>query len=245
MNLELKRPIIFFDLETTGSNIGVDRIVQMYFLKINPDGTEDEYEKLINPQTPIPPEASKIHSIYDEDVENEKTFKEVAGELYQWLSNCDLAGYNSDIFDIPLLGKEFDRCGKSFPDENTITVDVIKIERKLNSHRLSETYQRYTGKELTNAHSAAADTKATRDVFKCQLESYPGIPSDIEGISDFINDGKKKVDIAGRLVMLNDVVCFAFGKYKNEPIKNRQDYIDWMLESDFPLETKKKLKEFR
>lgn len=155
MNIE--RPIVFFDLETTGTDIAKDRIVQIGAIKIAPNGDKEVKNVLVNPTIPIPEGASAVHGIYDKDVQDKPLFKQIAKSMLQWLQACDLAGYNSDNFDIPLLAEEFARVGIEFPEQDCVYIDIIKIERLINSHKLGETYQRYTGKELTDAHDALAD----------------------------------------------------------------------------------------
>jgi len=243
MDLNLSKPLAFFDLETTGTDISKDRIVQMFFIKLFPDGREEERPYLINPGIPIPPDSSKVHGIYDNDVKDCKTFEMVAGELFEWLASCDLAGYNSDRFDIPLLSEEFKRAGISFPEEGTKTVDVFKIEKKVNSRTLSETYKRYTGRALDGAHDASADTRATKEILIHQLNSHVELPRDVAELSDIFNEGI--VDLAGKLIKINGVICFNFGKHKGLPVSEHQDYVDWMLDHDFPSDTKEKLKMHR
>ena len=242
MKLQLKRPIVFFDLETTGTSPVRDRIVQMYFIKRLPDGREEVLESLVNPGVPIPPEVSRIHGITDDMVKDEKSFADIAAHLHGWLSGCDLAGYNSDNFDIPLLIEEFRRAGCEFPEEGTRSIDVLEIERRVNSRRLSATYKRYTGKELEDAHDAGADIRATVEILECQLEKHPELKPDIEGLAGNFSPSVR-LDAAGKLVKIHGEICFNFGKHKGEPVKSRPDYVKWMLQADFQEDTKTWLRE--
>lgn len=242
MNLQINRPLIFFDLETTGTSPNRDRIVQMHFIKVHPDGREEIFSSLVYPEMDIPSEASAIHGIYDADVAFEKSFNGHASTLYEFLSGCDLAGFNSDHFDIPLLVEEFNRAGYSFPEKDTRSIDVLLIERKVNSHKLTDTFKRYTGRDLDEAHDAGADIRATLEVLDHQLVQYPELGRSFEGLSRPVVD-PNQVDRAGKLILINGVVCFNFGKHKGHPVKDHAEYVIWLLDNDFPDDTKLCLKE--
>jgi DNA polymerase-3 subunit epsilon len=256
MQLNLTRPLAFFDLETTGTNVASDRIVEIAILKVLPNGDREEYLKLINPEIPIPPSASAIHGINDEKVKNEPTFKELAPAINNFLKGCDLAGYNSNKFDIPILAEEFLRAGIDFDLSSRRFVDVQNIFHQMEQRTLKAAYKFYCGKELINAHSAMADIHATYEVFLSQLERYNGveiedkngnkfipIKNDIKALHEFTNMNKN-VDLAGRIIY-NDkgVEVFNFGKHAGKPVeevfKTEPSYYDWMMKGDFPLYTKK------
>ncbi|TZF85044.1 DNA polymerase III subunit epsilon [Pedobacter sp. BS3] len=256
MKLNLKRPLAFFDLETTGTNITTDRIVEISILKAMPDGTEEIKTMRINPERPIPLESSLIHGIYDEDVADRPTFKMVGPELAAFLENSDLAGYNSNRFDIPVLMEEFLRAGIEFDIENRLFVDVQNIFHQMEQRTLKAAYQFYCGKCIENAHSAEADIKATYEVLLAQIERYAGadfedkkghvskpVKNDIEALHLFTNLNKP-VDYAGRLVFNEDgIEVFNFGKHKGKPVEEifnlEPSYYAWMQQGDFPLYTKK------
>lgn len=258
MELSLKNPIVFLDLETTGINVAADRIVEIALLKINPDGTEEEKLMRINPEIPIPEKSSNIHGIYDEDIKNEPTFKEVAKTVANFIEGCDLAGYNSNRFDIPLLAEEFLRAGVDIDMKKRKFVDVQAIFHKMEKRTLVAAYKLYCNKSLENAHSAMADTKATYEVLKAQLDRYQGveysdidgkkstpIENDLEKLSDF-SSYDKNVDFLGRIIYdEKGVEVFNFGKNKGksvEQVLNEQPgYYGWIMNGDFPLYTKKVL----
>ncbi|MCG8411574.1 MAG: 3'-5' exonuclease [Bacteroidales bacterium] len=245
MNLELKKPIVFFDLETTGIDITHDRIVEISLLKVFPDGKEESKTLRVNPEMPIPKQASDIHGISDEDVKNEPVFKLVAKEVAKFIEGCDLGGYNSNKFDIPLLAEEFLRVDLDIDLKKHRFVDVQVIFHKMEQRTLSAAYKFYCQKNLENAHSAEADTKATYEILKSQIERYEDLQNDIEEISKF-SSHTKNADFAGRIVY-NDKgqEIFNFGKYKGQTVESvlekDQGYFGWMLNSDFPLYTKKVL----
>ncbi|HPE86142.1 MAG: 3'-5' exonuclease [Bacteroidales bacterium] len=260
MKLNLKRPIVFFDLETTGLNIVNDRIVEIAMLKITPDGEEILKTHLINPGIPIPPFVTTIHGISDDDVKNKPLFKQIAGSMNDFLKNCDLAGFNALRFDIPLLAEEFLRAGVDFTIKDRNIVDVQNIFHKMEQRTLEAAYRFYCNKILEGAHSAEADTKATYEVLKAQLDRYENISytdrngknylpviNDMNALSDF-SAQNKNADLAGMLIYdeRNDVV-FNFGKYKGksviEQFKTEPQYYDWIMKSNFPLYTKKVLQE--
>lgn len=262
MNLSLKNPIVFLDLETTGINIATDRIVEIALLKIYIDGHEEEKLLRINPEMPIPGEVSKIHGIYDEDVASEPTFKEVAKTLAKFLEGCDLAGFNSNRFDIPLLAEEFLRAGIDIDLKRKKFVDVQAIFHKMEKRTLAAAYKFYYNKTLVDAHSAMADTKATYEVLKAQLDVYKDteyedsdgkksvpVVNNIEKLSEF-SSYDRNVDFVGRIVY-NDkgIEIFNFGKNKGIPVeqvfKEQPGYYSWIMNSEFPLYTKKVLTQIK
>lgn len=245
MNLNLKNPIIFFDLETTGTNIVKDRIVEISYLKISPNGKEESKSMRINPEMPIPAESSSVHGIYDADVANSPTFKEVAKEIARDFEGCDLAGYNSNRFDIPLLAEEFLRAEVDIDFRKRKFVDVQVVFHKMEQRTLAAAYKFYCDKDLTNAHSAEADTKATYEVLKAQLDRYEELENDIEFLSKFTSQ-TRNVDFAGRIVLNDkDEEVFNFGKYKGQKVMDVLNtdagYYGWILNSDFTLDTKRVL----
>jgi len=262
MLLQLKNPIVFLDLETTGINIATDRIVEIALIKVNVDGSEEEKLFRINPEMPIPEEASKIHGIYNKDVENEPTFKEVAKTLAKFLEGCDLGGFNSTRFDIPLLAEEFLRADVDIDLKKHKFVDVQAIFHKMEKRTLAAAYKFYCDKELTDAHSAMADTKATYEVLKAQLDRYQDVEfeesngkktvpivNDMAKLSEF-SSFTRNVDFVGRIVYdENGVEVFNFGKNKGVPVekvlKEQPGYFGWMINSEFPLYTKKVLTRLR
>jgi DNA polymerase III subunit epsilon len=256
MKLNLKRPLAFFDLETTGTMIGLDRIVEISILKAKPDGTEEIKTLRLNPQMPIPLESSLIHGIYDEDIKDAPTFKEVAQELADFFDDSDLAGYNSNKFDIPMLLEEFLRADIDFDLEHRHFVDVQNIFHQMEQRTLKAAYKFYCDKTIENAHSAEADIKATYEVFLAQLERYKDVEwedkkgnksvpvqNDVEALHAFTNL-HKPVDFAGRMVF-NDKgeELFNFGKHKGKRVEDvfhaEPSYYAWMQQGDFPLYTKK------
>ena len=242
MNLNLANPIVFFDLETTGLNISKDRIVEISVLKVMPNGAEEQRQMRINPEMPIPKEASDIHHILDEDVADCPTFKQIAKSLAKFLEGCDLGGYNSNRFDIPLLAEEFLRVGVDFDMSKRKFVDVQVIYHKMEQRTLSAAYKFYCDKNLDEAHSAAADTLATYEVLKAQLDMYE-IENNIESLST-LSSQNNNADFAG-LIVYNDKKeeIFNFGKNKGlsveEVLKTQPGYYDWIMKSDFPQYTKK------
>lgn len=244
MELNLTKPIIFFDLETTGVNFQTDRIVEISYIKIYPNGAEESKTIRVNPGRPIPAEATAVHHITDEDVANERQFKEIARELFRTFQGCDIGGFNSNKFDIPLLQEEFIRAGvEDFEPSRVRLIDVQTIFHKMEQRTLVAAYKFYCGKDLTEAHSANADTRATYEVLKAQLDKYSELKNDIDFLANFSTQ-KKGVDIAGRIVY-NDKgeEVFNFGKYKGRTVKEVFDkdpsYADWMQKSDFAEDTKR------
>jgi len=245
MRLNLKNPIIFFDLETTGINIASDRIVEIAYLKVDVNGNESTKTMRVNPQMPIPEKVTAIHGISDEDVKDAPTFNEVARSLAKEFEGCDLAGYNSVRFDIPILAEEFLRAGVDIDLKRRKFVDVQVIFMKMEPRTLSAAYKFFAGKELTDAHSAEADTLATYEVLQAQLDRYPNLENDVGKLAEF-SAHNRNVDFAGRIIYDDqDVEVFNFGKYKGKPVTEvlAQDpgYYGWMMNGDFPLYTKKVL----
>jgi DNA polymerase-3 subunit epsilon len=243
MKLNLKNPLVFFDLETTGTNIVSDRIVEISYLKVMPNGDEDAKTRRINPEMPIPPEAAAIHGIKDEDVKNAPTFKLIAKSLAAQIEGCDLAGYNSNRFDIPLLAEEFLRAEVDIDLMKRKFVDVQTIFHKKEQRTLSAAYKFYCNMDLENAHTAEADTKATYEILKSQLDRYPDLVNDVQFLSEYSSFGNN-VDFAGRVVY-NDKKqeVINFGKYKGKLVEQvfMEDpgYYGWIIQGDFPLHTKK------
>lgn len=250
MNLNLKNPIVFFDLETTGININTDRIVEICYLKVYPNGNEESKTMRINPEMHIPESSSAIHGIYDKDVENCPTFKEVAKDIAKDIEGCDLAGFNSNRFDIPVLAEEFLRADVDIDMMKRKFIDVQVIYHKLEQRTLSAAYKFYCKKELDDAHTAEADTKATYEVLKAQLDMYPeDLKNDMAFLADY-SSFNRNVDFAGRIVYdNNDVEVFNFGKYKGASVKEvlQRDpgYYGWILNGDFTLNTKNVLTKIR
>ncbi len=236
--MKLTRPIIFFDLETTGTDIVYDRIVQIGAIKMNPDRTQEEKNVLINPTIPIPKEASDVHGITDEMVKNKPKFRQVAKAMFEWFKGCDLGGYNSDNFDLPMLIEEFSRAGIEFPEGEIHLVDVLKIERMVNSHKLEETFKRYTGNSLEDAHDAMADIKATVTVIVHQSEEHD-IPDSPKEIDEFLQGETQRVDYAGKIIMQDGVAVWSFGKNRGKPVNTDISYAQWVLSSNFSNDTKK------
>ncbi|THD65681.1 3'-5' exonuclease [Robertkochia marina] len=245
MELNLTKPICFFDLETTGIEVAKDRIVEISILKVYPNGNKESRTWLVNPEMPIPPESSAIHGITDEKVAGEPTFKELSKTIYNLIKDSDLAGYNSDRFDIPLLAEEMLRAGIDFDLGNKVTVDVQTIFHKMEKRTLEAAYKFYCDKILEDAHSAEADTNATYEILKAQLERYEELENDMKFLGEFTNR-KRSVDFAGFIAFDDeDREVFAFGKHKGKPVEQvleeEPGYFGWMLNADFPLYTKKVL----
>ena len=243
MELKLEKPIVFFDLETTGVNIGSDRIVEISILKIYPNGNKESKTWLVNPEIEIPAKVSAIHGITNERVVTEPTFKELAHTVNEMISGCDLAGFNSNRFDIPLLAEELLRAGIDFNMINRKAIDVQVIFHKKEQRTLSAGYKFYCDKDLEDAHSAEADTNATYEILKAQLDQYDDLENSVDALSDF-STHTKRADFAG-FILLDDKEqeIFSFGKYKGrkvrEVLKENPGYNTWIQNSDFPLYTKK------
>lgn len=245
MRIQLRKPIVFFDLETTGVNIATDRIVEISIIKVFPNGEEKHKTYRINPEMPIPPQATAVHKITDADVANCPTFKQVAKEMVEIFKDSDIAGYNSNKFDVPLLAEEFIRADVDFDLKKRNFVDVMSIFMKKEPRNLSAAYKFYCNGDLENAHSANADTEATYEVFKAQLERYSDIGNDIPEISKF-SSYNSNADFMGRLIYdADNNVVVNFGKYKGmllfDVFRKDSAYYDWMMKGDFPLYTKKVL----
>ncbi|MBK6827648.1 MAG: 3'-5' exonuclease [Chitinophagaceae bacterium] len=244
--LQLKKPLAFIDLETTGINLGTDRIVEIAIVKILTDGTRSIKRKLINPEMPIPKASSDVHGITDEMVKDAPAFKQVAHEMKQMLDGCDLAGYNSNRFDIPLLMEEFLRAQVDFDMKNRKLLDVQNIFHKMEPRTLSAAYRFYCNKTLEGAHSAEVDATATYEILEAQVEKYPDLGQSVESILKVLGEDQV-VDFARRFVMENGIEVFNFGKYKGRPVadvlKSEPQYYDWMMKGDFPQHTKQKLTE--
>lgn len=244
MALQLKKPIIFFDLETTGINITHDRIVEISIIKVMPNGEVTEKTRRINPEMPIPAEATAVHHITDEDVASCPSFKQVAKSLAEIFKGCDIAGFNSNRFDIPMLDEEFHRAGVDFDFSKARFVDVQTIFHKKEQRNLVAAYRFYCDKDLLAAHSASADTRATYEVLLAQLDRYDDLPQDIEGLSKF-SSHNENVDLMGRLVWNDDKTreLINFGKYKGKPAEEvlRKDpgYYSWIQGGDFTGNTKR------
>ena len=242
MNLKLSKPLAFIDLEATGTVIGQDRIVEISILKLMPDATRQIKTRRINPEIPIPPEITKIHGMTNADLINEPVFKAIAGELSAFIDNSDLAGYNSNKFDVPMLVDEFLRAGLPFEMKGRKMVDVQNIFHKMEQRTLSAAYKFYCDKVIANAHSAEADIFATYEVMMAQLEKYPSLKPDVDYLSEFSSYGNF-VDFAGRIVYDDkQQELFNFGKHKGKTVKEifriEPSYYDWMMKGDFSLQTK-------
>ncbi len=246
MSLELKRPLAVIDLETTGINIASDRIVEIAIVKIMPDGSRTVKRKLINPEMPIPPGATEVHGISNDMVKDAPTFKQAANEIKMFLANADLAGYNSNRFDIPLLVEEFLRSGLDIELNDRQLLDVQRVFHMMEQRTLSAAYKFYCDKILEGAHSAEVDATATLEILEAQVKRYPQMGASVEAIVKFTGEDQI-VDFARRFVMENGVEVFNFGKHKGKPVtlvlKQEPQYYDWMMKGDFPLHTKQKLTE--
>jgi len=243
VELKLSKPICFFDLETTGIDITKDRIVEISILKVYPNGNKESKTWLVNPTIPIPKAASDVHGITDERVACEPTFKELAKQIHNMIKDSDLAGYNSDRFDIPLLAEEMLRAEVDFDLGNRVSVDVQTIFHKMEQRTLSAAYKFYCGKDLIDAHTASADTNATYEILKAQLDRYDSLENNIKKLSEF-SYRKQIADFAG-FIGYNDKgeEIFTFGKHKGKRVEDIFDeepgYFGWLLGADFPLYTKK------
>ncbi|MFP4469627.1 MAG: exonuclease domain-containing protein [Bacteroidales bacterium] len=256
MELHLTKPLAFFDLETTGIKVAVDRIIEISVMKINPDGSKDMFTKRCNPCMPIPERSTEIHGITDEDVKDAPTFKEIANPLNQFIGNADLAGYNSNRFDIPLLVEEFLRAEVDFDLKGRRFIDVQNIFHKMEPRTLKAAYKFYCGQELINNHSAEADTIATYEILKSQLDMYQGVKykdksgkisepivNDVDALSSF-SEQYSNADLIGHIIFNEKKQeVFNFGKHKGKLVEmifeREPPYYDWMMKGDFPLSTKK------
>lgn len=242
MELKLKRPIIFFDLETTGTSVMTDRIVEISLIKVMPNGEERVRTLRVNPECHIPEEATAVHHISDEDVADKPTFKQIATDLARSFEGCDIAGYNSNKFDIPMLAEEFGRAGISFDFSRARFVDVQTIFHKKEQRTLVAAYRFYCGKDFDSPHAAESDTRATYEVLKAQLDRYDDLPNDIEELSKFSSQ-TRNVDLMGRIVYndQNEEVI-NFGKYKGQKVTDvfakDPGYYSWIMQGDFSSDTK-------
>lgn len=249
MQLKLTKPICFFDLETTGINVAKDRIVEISILKVFPNGNKESKTWLVNPEMEIPDEVIAVHGISNEKVANEPTFKQLSKEVYAMIKDSDLAGFNSDRFDIPLLAEEMLRAEVDFDMKHMVSVDVQTIFHKMEKRTLSAAYKFYCDKDLEAAHSAEADTLATYEVLLSQLERYPELENNVKKLSEFTTR-KKSLDFAGFIGVNEDKEpTFAFGKHKgktvDEVMEKEPGYFGWILNADFPLYTKKVLTQLK
>lgn len=250
MNIKLTRPIVFFDLETTGLNIGHDHIVEISLIKIFPDEHRESFTQRVNPGIHIPEEATAVHGISDADVADKPLFKDVARRIADMIQGCDLGGFNSNKFDIPMLAEEFMAVGMTDVDlRRSNFIDVQVIFHKKEQRTLTAAYKFYCDKDLEGAHGAFADTSATVDVFLAQLNRYADLPKDIKGLADF-SQMSHNVDFAGRFVYdANGVETFNFGKHKGKSVeqvlRTEPSYFDWMMNGDFSRDTKRVLTEIR
>ena len=250
MELQLKRPLIFFDIESTGLSPEKDRIVEISLIKVYPDGHEEVRTRRINPECHIPEESTAVHGITDDDVRDCPTFRQVAKSLASMIQGCDVAGYNSNRFDVPLLGEEFIRAGVEVDFSRCRFIDVQTIFHKMERRTLEAAYKFYCEKDLTEAHSAEADTRATLEVLKAQLDRYPeDLQNDVEFLSSFTTQ-QRNLDLAGRFVYNEkDEVVINFGKHKGTPVaevlKKEPGYYDWVMKADFPEDTKRHLTRLR
>ena len=246
--LQLTKPLAFIDLETTGINLATDRIIEIAIVKVLTDGKRSVKRKLINPQIPIPKQSTDLHGITDEMVKDAPTFKDVAQELKQMLDGCDIGGYNSNRFDIPMLVEEFLRAEVDFDMKGRRLLDVQNIFHRMEQRTLSAAYKFYCNKVLDGAHSAEIDATATHEILIAQLERYPDLGTSVDSVLKLIGE-EPIVDFARRFVMENGVEIFNFGKYKGravaEVLRTEPQYYDWMMKGDFPQYTKQKLTEIR
>lgn len=243
MPLKLKNPLVVFDLETTGISITRDRIIEISYIKLYPNGKEEVKSRRINPEMPIPPASTAIHGITDADVKDCPTFKQIAKSLADQLEGCDLAGFNSSRFDVPMLCEEFLRVGVDFDFSKRKFVDAQIIFHKKEPRTLEAAYRFYCDKKLENAHSAEADTKATLEVLKAQIDHYSDLPEDIDALAKEFSSFNNNVDFAGRMIYdEKGVEVFNFGKHKGQPVaevlRKEPSYYAWVMDGDFPLNTK-------
>ena len=242
MQLKLSRPLIVFDLETTGTEVNSDRVIQIGTIKLYPDGRQEKKCKLINPKIPIPAEATEVHGITDEVVKNEPCFQSYSKALFQYFSDCDILGYNCISFDIQLLAAEFNRAGLPHPFTGAKIIDAFTIFKKKEARTLVAALKFYCKKDLVDAHSAIADAEATLDVVIKQMELYPDIGGDVESLADFCCDGEY-ADLARKVEIIDGEFCFGFGKHKGKRILDEQGYAKWMLNNDFSDDTKEVIRQ--
>ena len=243
LGIELKRPLIFFDLETTGVSISKDRIVEISVVKVFPDGSKDIKTRKVNPEIPIPPGSSAVHGIYDDDVKDEPIFKQIAKSLFDYMKNCDLAGYNVLKFDIPLLINEYKRAGLKFSTQGRKVIDVFNIFCKMEPRTLSAAYEKFCGKTLEDAHSAEADTLATLDVFAGQLKHYDSLGESVDEIAEmFSSRDDSFIDDNGRFKWQGEEAMVGFGKYNGQMLRDvaleNPGFLKWIVNNDFPDDVK-------
>ncbi|NOZ62786.1 MAG: 3'-5' exonuclease [Calditrichaeota bacterium] len=243
MRLDLKRPLVFFDLETTGLDTSSARIVEIAILKLFPDGSQDTFLTLVDPEIPIPASATQIHGINNFDVMDKPPFREIARDVYEIIKDSDLAGYNLTNYDIPILINEFRRAGIDYSTENVNVVDVLTIFRRKERRDLSAAYRFYCHKELEDAHSALKDAQATFEILKAQTEKYDDLPQTAEDLHSFCNQRNDRfVDPDRKFYWDNGIACFNFGKYRGKPLEkivaSNPDYLQWMLNQDFSEPTR-------
>lgn len=237
MKLKLNRPLCVFDLETTGTNTAKDRIVEIALVKIHPDGRQEEKHRYINPQMPIPEEASRVHGITDEKVKDAPSFRQISKGLLAFISGCDFGGYNCLRFDVPLLIEEFFRAGLPHPFAQARIIDAYRIFCKREARSLSAALKFYCGESLENAHTALADTQATFKVLLGQLEHYSDLCQDVEGLSDYCQEGEMG-DFRGKIIEKNGEYFYNFGKHKGKRVLEEPGYAEWMLKGNFSENTK-------
>jgi len=244
LNLKFERPIVFFDLETTGLNVAKDRIVSITVLKVMPDGSTEGKSAIINPEIKIPKEASDVHGITNEMVEGKPTFKQISKSLHVFMKDCDIAGYNNNVFDNVMLCEEFSRVGLNFPEGFVRSIDVCAIFKKMEQRTLAAAYKFYVNKDLDDAHTSTADTIATLEILAAQLNKYDELKGKtIDEISDFCKTDNR-VDLAGKIIKNEQgEYLFNFGKHKNEKISDNKKYAEWMLTQDFSCNTKAVIKD--
>lgn len=245
MTLKLKRPLVIFDLETTGIQLTHDRIIELYLIRIKPDGSEMHFHARFNPGIPIPAVATSIHGIRNEDVAQEASFCDRAREIYQLMNDADLGGFNSNRFDLPMLVEEFNRCGLDFDTRNRHYVDAQRIFHQMEPRNLSAAYRFYCHKELNNAHSAEADTRATWEIIQAQIERYEQLEGSVPFIHCFTGLDQM-VDLANRMGRdAEGIEIFNFGKYKGQRVldvfRKEPSYYEWIMQGDFPADTKKQI----
>lgn len=250
MKLQLNRPLAVFDLETTGINQAADRIVEVAIVKLHPDGMREQFYSLVNPEMIIPEHAAAIHGITNDKVATEPTFEQISDRLLAFVEGCDLGGFNSNKFDIPVLHEELSRSGKSLNLEERKMVDAQVIFHRMEERTLSAAYKFYCGKSLENAHSALADTEATLEVLLSQIDRYDEVPKNIEELHEFSRGKSKKLDMAGRFALNdNNVPVFNFGKHRGKPVEtvlaDEPGYYGWMLNAEFPSNTKDVLRKIK
>lgn len=245
--LQLTRPIVFFDLETTGTNPATDRVVEIALVKLSPDGKRDSWVKRINPGMPIPAEVTAIHGISDADVKDAPEFRQVAKDLHVWLRGCDFGGYNCARFDLPLLVEEFLRAGVSVDFSTSKMIDAQKIFFMMEQRTLTAAYKFFCDKTMVNAHSAEADTLATIEILEAQLDRYQELGTDVDALHGMLADTEPAFDFARTMIVKNGHPVFNIGKYKGQKVEDiftkDPSYYDWMMRADFSLHTKQKISE--